>query len=173
LTSDRTALPDYLEIGRIIRPHGIRGEMVVQAGSDLLLSLTSGTEILVGQDRHPLVLERIRPHRGRLLLKVGSINDRDQAETLRSQNLYLSSDQVEPLPDGEYYYWQILGLEVYEESGDRLGVVKNIIETGANDVYVIENDEGNEILVPAIEEVIRDVDLDSERMTVRLLPGLE
>jgi 16S rRNA processing protein RimM len=146
--------------------------LVVEAGSDLLPGLTSGTEIMVGQAHKVLVLEHIRPHRGRLLLKVRSIDDRDQAEALRNQTLYLSAEQVEPLPDGQYYYWQILGLEVFEDSGNRLGVIKNIIETGANDVYVIESDDGNEILVPAIEEVIREVDLDQERMTVRLLPGL-
>jgi 16S rRNA processing protein RimM len=172
VTADRRELPDYLEIGRIIRPHGVRGEMVAEAGSDLLPGLASGTEIYVGPEHNKMVLDSIRPHRDRVLLKIRSIADRNQAEALRNQALYLSADQVDPLPDGEYYYWQIVGLEVFEESGHRLGVVKNIIETGANDVYVIESPEGKEILLPAIEQVILQVDLDEERMTVRLLPGL-
>lgn len=172
MTTDRSELPEYLEIGKIIRPHGIRGEMVVDADTDLLASLSSGTEIYIGQARNKRIIERIRPHRGRLLLRLMSTTSREQAETLRSQNLYIAAEQVEPLPDGQYYYWQILGLEVVEESGQRLGVVKNIIETGANDVYVVEGDDGSELLLPAIEDVIRLVDLDKEQIIVHLLPGL-
>lgn len=172
MTSGRNTLPEYLELGRIVRPHGIRGEMVLEANSELLPGLAPGTVIFCGQDKKKLVVERIRPHRGRLLLKVETIADRNQAEPLRQQALYLRSDQVDPLPEGSYYYWQIMGLEVYTEAGARLGVVKHIIETGANDVYVLQNDDGQEILIPAIEEVIRQVDLESERITIHLLPGL-
>lgn len=168
----RKSLPEYLEIGRIVRPHGIRGEMVVEADSELLPGLASGTVIFCGPDRQKLVIDRIRPHRGRLLLTVESIGNRNEAELFRRHTLYLRADQVDPLPDGSYYYWQILGLEVFTDSGTRLGVVKHIIETGANDVYVLHDDEGQEILIPAIEDVIRKVDLESERITIHVLPGL-
>ena len=172
MTPDRNTLPEYLEIGLIVRPHGVRGEMVVEASSELLPGLESGTTIFYGPDREKLMVERVRPHRGRLLLMAKAITDRDQAEALRQQILYLHSDEVDPLPDGSFYYWQIIGLEVYAESGAKLGVVKQIIETGANDVYVLEDDEGREVLIPAIEEVILKVDLDREQIVVHLLPGL-
>jgi 16S rRNA processing protein RimM len=172
VTQDRRKLPDYLEIGVVLRPHGVRGEMVVEANSGLLPGLSPGTEVLIGRDRKKMIVERIRPHRGRLLLMVQSIHDRNQAEELRNARLYLRADQVEPLPEGEYYYWQILGLEVQDESGDKIGIVNHIIETGANDVYVLEAEDGSEILIPAIEDVVLNVDLEQERMIVRLLPGL-
>jgi len=172
VSSDRSSLPEYIEIGSVVRPHGVRGELVVEANSELLPGLASETPIYFGTDRVKLIVERLRPHRGRLLLKAQGIDDRNQAEELRQQALYLHSSEVEPLPDGSYYYWQIMGMEVYSESGEKLGIVKHIIETGANDVYVLQTDDDHEVLIPAIDDVIQEVDLDRERMVVHVLPGL-
>jgi 16S rRNA processing protein RimM len=97
---------------------------------------------------------------------------REDAEVLRGMDLCLRFEEVASLPEGEYYYWQILGLKVLTEDGEELGEVAQILETGANDVYVVRAADGKEVLLPAIPSVIRHVDLDEGHILVTLLPGL-
>jgi 16S rRNA processing protein RimM len=163
--------PEYVVVGRIVRPHGIRGALLVEGISELIQSLSTGAVIYTGSDSLPNTITSFRPHRGMFLLSLEGLSDRDAADQLRGSEIKLLFDQID-LPDHEYYYWQIIGLEVYSENDERLGVIDRIIETGANDVYVVTREAGDQILIPAIEEVVLEVDLDTGRMLVHLLPGL-
>jgi 16S rRNA processing protein RimM len=91
---------------------------------------------------------------------------------LRNQTLYIAEANAMELPEGEFYFHELLGLSVVDDAGKSLGKVSEIMETGANDVYVVTNEVGHEILLPAIAEVILDIDLDTKIMRVHLLPGL-
>jgi 16S rRNA processing protein RimM len=164
---------EYLVIGRVVRPHGVRGALLVEPISRVIDSLMPGSEVFLGEQNIPVELVSIRHHRERLMLSFSGISDRSQAETFRGQELKIRFSQAAPLDQDEYYYWQILGLEVVLESGEQLGTVAEIIETGANDVYIIRDEAGKEILLPAIASVILKVDLEQEKITVRLMPGLE
>ena len=161
-----------LVLGRILRPHGVRGMLLVEGFTDIIHSLRPTMEILLGSDRVPAVVRSFRAHRARFLLRIEGCEDRDAAETWRGQDIFLSLDDAEPLPDGVYFHWQILGLTVVTEEGERLGTVDQILETGANDVYVVHTQTGEELLLPAIESVILRTDLESKQLTVRLIPGL-
>jgi 16S rRNA processing protein RimM len=164
--------PEYLVVGRIIRPHGIRGALAVDAESDLITSVGPGDILYIGAESIPVTVDFLRPHRTRYLLQIEGSTSREEAEHYRGWELKLRFDDVESLPEGMYYHWQILGLRVFTEAGEDLGQIEQIIETGANDVYLIRKAGGGEVLLPAIESVILNVDLGSGRMTVRLLPGL-
>ena len=161
---------ETLIIGRVVRPHGVRGELVVEPYSELLDSLAAESSVEIADASHTVA--GIRRHKGRALLKLSGVEDRDEAERFRGQELAIEVDLSEPLPEGTYYRWQILGLEVVDESGKSLGSITEIIETGANDVYVVSEDAG-QLLLPAIEDVILEVDLDLGRMRVSLPAGLE
>jgi 16S rRNA processing protein RimM len=163
--------PEYVVVGRIVRPHGIRGALLVEGISELIQSLSTGGEIYIGSDSPPKTIASFRPHRGMFLLSLEGFSDRESAEELREAEIKLRFEQID-LPDHEYYYWQIIGLEVYTETGETLGIIDRIIETGANDVYVVTRADGEQILIPAIEDVVLEVDLDAGRMLVHLLPGL-
>jgi 16S rRNA processing protein RimM len=163
---------EHLLVGRVIRPHGIRGMLLVEAFTDVMHSLRSDSEILLGSELVPVVVRSIRPHRARFLLSLEGCEDRDAAERWRGQDIQLRLDDADPLPDGVYYHWQILGLTAITEDGEVLGEVHQIIETGANDVYVLRDDAGNELLVPAITSVILRTDLQAGQIVVRLMPGL-
>jgi 16S rRNA processing protein RimM len=169
----RARQPDeYLVVGRVVRPHGVRGAVLVEPVSKLIDSLEPGNEVFLGDENTQVKLLSSRYHQNRLMISLSGINDRTQAETLRGMELKIRFMQAAPLEEDEYYYWQIIGLEAVLESGESLGKVAEIIETGANDVYVVRDEQGGEILLPAIAAVILKVDLASEKILVRLMPGL-
>jgi 16S rRNA processing protein RimM len=119
--------------------------------------------------RYPV--EKLRQHRGALLLKLGGCDDRNSADELRGMLVQIPLEKAVPLEEGEYYHFQLIGVRVETESGKWLGQVVEVLETGANDVYVLRGPRG-EVLLPAVEEVIRELDLESKRMVVRPLPGM-
>ncbi|MCK5054121.1 MAG: 16S rRNA processing protein RimM [Anaerolineales bacterium] len=164
--------PNFLVVGRIVRPHGIRGGLVVEQFSKLIQSIRPGMEIFLADTTKPSVVTSFRAHRGRYLLVIEGCEDRDTAEQWRDAEIRLKSGDVESLQEGEYYHWQLLGLRVIREDGEALGEITEILETGANDVFIVRNETGGEVLLPAIESVIRDVDLEQGKVVVYLLPGL-
>jgi 16S rRNA processing protein RimM len=164
--------PEFLAVGRIVRPHGIRGLLLVDPISEQLLGLKAGAEVWVGVGRSPMVFRELRRHGGRWLLRLDQVDTREQAEVLRGQEVALYLKDLPPLPKDTYYHWQILGLHVIEADGTSLGTVEEILATGANDVYVVRGESGDELLLPAIESVILDVNLEKEELTVHLIPGL-
>ncbi len=164
--------PEYLVVGRVVRPHGTQGALIVEALSPLIRSIDPETDVLLGDAGTQRRILGIRPHRDRYLVNLAGCSTRDQAELYRGLEILLPFDQAEPLPQGEYYYWQILGLRVVTLSGDHLGEVAEILETGANDVYIVRDEQDTEILIPAIPSVIKRVDLEEGILQVELLPGL-
>jgi 16S rRNA processing protein RimM len=107
------------------------------------------------------------------LLHVEACSDREAAEAFRGAEVRLRLEEAAPLPEGRFYRWQVIGLQVVTEEGRALGVVREILETGANDVYIVAPESGRELLLPAITSVVRQIDLEGGKMVVRLMPGLE
>lgn len=164
--------PAFLEAGKVRRPHGVRGEVVLELYTDFPERLRPKKVVYLGGKHTRLVISSQRPHNEGLLLGFEGVTTPEQAGLYRNQILYVAATEAEALPDGEYYFHELLDLNVIDETGKILGVLTEIIETGANDVYVVTDDAGNELLLPAIPEVILDVDLDAETMKVHLLPGM-
>jgi 16S rRNA processing protein RimM len=171
---DPSARPaaEYAVVGRIVRPHGIRGGLVLEAHSKVVAALRPGAQVHLGPARAIHIIRSLRSQQKRYILYLEGVEDRDQAEALRNHELAVPVDSLPPPPAGNYYDWQILGMEVVSDEGELLGELVEILETGANDVYVVRDSGGGELLLPAIDSVILEVDLDSRRMTVHLLPGL-
>jgi 16S rRNA processing protein RimM len=156
----------------VLRPHGVRGALLVEAAPDLAHLITPGMRIFLGAERTPAVAAEMRPHGRQFLLLLDGVTDRQAAEIHRDSPIHLSGEGLPALPQGTYYHWDVLGLEVVSEDGEPLGRVREILKTGANDVYVVRGPTGGEILLPAIESVVLKIDLEAQRMTVHLLPGL-
>jgi len=166
-----SAPPELLAVGRVLRPHGVRGELLLEVLTDLPEHLEAVKTVYLGDTAEPHALEHVRFHRGRLLIQLADCPDRNAAEAFRGELVQIRMDAAAPPPPGSYYYHQIIGLQVVTEEGEPLGEVVEILETGANDVYVVQGASG-EILLPALRSVIRGIDLDAGRMTVRLMEGL-
>ena len=164
--------PAFLAVGKIRRPHGVAGDVLAEVYSDFPERLQPKAIIYAGEAHVPLTIRRQRIHNDGILLAFEDITTPEQVVRFRNQILYIVVADAKELPEGEFYYHELLGLSVINETGESLGQVTEIIQTGANDVYEVTNDVGREILLPAIAEVILDVDLDSKEMKVHLLPGL-
>jgi len=164
--------PRFLVIGQVAKPHGVRGDVRVVVHTDLPERFTWLDEVYIGEeDPRPVPVEYTRFHKDWVLLKLAGYDDRDAVESLRGQLLKVREDQSIPLEEDEYFLFQLIGLAVISEDGDRLGELVQVIETGANNVFVVRGLQG-EILIPDIAEVVRDIGFDSGQITVHLLPGL-
>ena len=157
-------------VGRIRAAWGLRGDVSVEVLSDSPKRFAPGG-VLWLKGKSTLVERSRRGKRG-LLLKLDAVNDRTQAEAMRGEELTILPEQVEPLPDGTYYHFQILDMRVVTDIGEHLGVVSEIIVTGSNDVYVVHQEGRRDILIPALPDVVLDVDVESGSMLVNLPEGL-
>ena len=164
--------PRFLVIGQIGKAHGVKGEMRVVMHTDLPERFTWLDAVYVGQDNPSLVpVESVRFHKNWVLLKLEGYEDRDAVSLLTGQILQVDESQAIPLEEGEYYLYQLEGLAVVSDQGENLGSLVEIIETGANNVFVVQGSDG-EILLPDTKEVILNIDFDIGQMTVHILPGL-
>lgn len=165
--------PVYLVVGLLRRPHGVRGEIMTEVITDFPERLKAGEKYYLGDEHLPVTIRTSRRHKQGILLSFEGIHDRDAIGIHRQKYLYVDLNDWPALPAGKFYDFELIGLEVVvEESGDLLGELVDILETGANDVYVVKSDSGQEYLLPAIPEVVLDVNLDTAQMKVYLLPGL-
>ncbi len=151
-------------------PRGVRGELTVDPLTDFPRRFQPGATVWVG--RAAYTVRRARSHRRALLLELEGIDTREQAGALRGLLLEVPEQDLSPLGEGQYYRFQILGMEVVDRDGQPLGRIEQVLDTGANDVYVVRNEEG-ELLIPAIDAVVKEVDVAGRRMVVELMEGLE
>ncbi len=164
--------PVFLAVGKLGRSHGVGGEMQMVVLTDFPERLQPGVILYVGPQHQPLRLKSRRWHDRMMLVAFEGYTVREEVAVLRNQLVYVRADDRPPLPEGEYYYHQLLGLQVVDEDNQLLGELVEILETGANDVYVVRTPVGAQVLLPAIDDVILNIDLARRLMCVHLLPGL-
>jgi len=164
--------PAYLVVGKLRRPHGVHGEMQMEVLTDFPERLTPGSVVYASPDYRALHLRSVRQHGSLLRVAFEEYSTPETVGELRNQLLFVRTDDRPPLPSGEYYHHELIGLQVLDEEGKAIGILSEIMVTGANDVYVVQPESGAEILIPAIEETIREIDLIAGEMRVHLLPGL-
>lgn len=172
---DKTNKISFISIGKILTTHGNKGELRVLPLTDFPERFTENLEVYIGGNAGPekRKILSIRLHNKFLVLKLEGITDMNLAEKLRNSLIKIPVEQVMPLPEGSYYVFQLIGLPVYTMEGLYLGDIKEIFQTGSNDVYqVIHSKTSKEILIPAIKECVQSIDLTNKKVLVYLLPGL-
>ncbi len=165
--------PEFLVVGKIRRPHGVKGDVVVEIYTDYPERLLPQKTVFLGEKHVKATIDRRRQHNEGLLLGFEGISSPEQAGRYRNQVLSILASETPGLPGGRYFFHELLDLKVVDDSGKILGTLTEIIETGANDVYVIKGQDGRELLLPAIADVVLNVDLEAKIIKVHLLPGLE
>jgi 16S rRNA processing protein RimM len=169
--------PDRLVVGRLVRPHGIRGELLVEVLSDAPDRFSPGAELAVGDpDAPPSQLHRLtvvtaRLHQGRLLTRFDGVDDRDAADRLRGQVLSIPLAAARPLADDEFWAHQLVGLQVVDRDGRDRGTVTDVLPGVAHDLLAVRLPDGSSALVPAVAALIT-VDLGAGRVQVDAVPGL-
>ena len=157
-------------VGRIIKAHGVSGEVRAKILSDVPHRFNAGQDLHIRGERYHVASSRRVPA-DQVILKLQGVDSQSAARGLVGEHLTVPEESVPDLPEGEYFHFQLLGLRVITEDGEQLGRLSEILETGANDVYIV-SDDVSELLIPALAEVILDVRLSDGTMLVRLPEGL-
>ena len=154
-----TSEPEFICIGKIHRTHGFKGEVVLDPMTDFPERIRRGKKVYAGEEHLPLTIARVREKAPFLLVGFKEIEDETKAAAFRNTYVYVRTADLPKLPDGEYYFHQLIGLEAVNMNGDHIGTLTEILETGANDVYVIRKDDGTEELVPDVPQYIHQIDV--------------
>ena len=161
-------------IGKIVGVHGIKGANRFKSYAESLSVFTPGQSLLMRDNRGGetnVEIIWVKPHTGTPLISFKGVSDRDQAQALIGNELFIPQTELPALDEDAFYWYELVGLEVYTTGGDYLGRIDSIFPTGSNDVYVVK-DRQKEVLVPALESVVIDIDLEHKRMQVDLPEGL-
>lgn len=162
---------DWVLIGVVAGALGVKGELKVDLETDFPDRFKRLHTIFAGAERTPMQVEGARRIHGRVALRLATVSDRDAAQALHGTPLYIPSNEVMPLPPYTYYRDQIIGLQVVTTGGEPLGAISEILVTGSNDVYVARDGQ-REVLIPALKDVVREVDVTGGRMVIEPVDGL-
>ena len=164
----------YLEIGQIVNTFGIKGMVKIKPFTDDINRFDRLKKIYISNKngKKEYQIQEVKYHKNMVLMKLEGVDTPEQADLLRQSYLLVDRADEEPLEEGVYYIVDLLGLEVYTDENKLLGKVEDIFNTGSNDIYVIKDEMGKQILLPGIPEVLKNVDLEKGRITVHLIPGL-
>ena len=166
-------MEELLKVGIIASTHGVRGEVKVFPMTDDVRRFQDCKELLLdtGKEKKKVEIESVKFFKQFVILKFRGYDSINDIEAYKGKELYVTRENAVSLEQGEYFIADLIGLSVFDEEENRIGTLKDVIETGANDVYSVETDEG-EILLPAIRDCILDVDVEGGKMHVHILPGL-
>lgn len=161
-------------VGKIVNTHGIRGEVKVKRITDFEERFSPGETIYVKtkNDWIPLTIEKHRIHKGFDLLKFEGLDSINDVEKYKGLYLQISEDQLTELEENEYYYHEIIGCDVFDMSGEKLGEITEIHAPGANDVWVLKRPVKNDAYIPYIEQVVKEVDVENKKIYIDPLEGL-
>ena len=182
--TDSAEQPRYLQLARVLKPHGIRGDLRIQVVTSFPERIAGLEKIFVGPapESYRASKEGLKPYRvtkshrdknDQWLIHLSGIDSREAADTLREMHLFVALEDAVPLETDEYYLFQLMGLDIYDAADNRLlGKLSDVLETGANDVYVVRGETLGEVLIPALEDTIQEVDLVAGKVVMRLPNGL-
>ena len=161
-------LPEYLSVGYVLKPHGIKGELKVEPLTDDMYRFDKLDWVFLkrGNEYKPLKIVSRKYGRNFVILKLDGFEDRNQSETLRNQYLWIPREDVLSLPEDTYYIADIIGCSVETDDGRFLGHVHEVLQTGSNDVYIVRNESGREVLVPTLKKVVTEVDLVDRKIRI-------
>ena len=163
-----------LRVGVITSAHGIKGEVKVFPTTDDAKRFKELKEVILdtGKEYIPMEIEHVKFFKNMVILKFKGYDNINEIEKYKSRDLLITRDQAVDLEPDEYFITDLIGLTVVSDQGAELGTLKDVLETGANDVYVVAMKDGKELMLPAIGDCILNVDLEQGRMEVHVLEGL-
>ena len=167
-------MEDLLKVGVITTTHGVRGEVKVFPTTDDAERFLDIEYVLLdtGKELRRLNIQNVKFFKNLVILKFKGVDNINDIEKYKGRDLWIPREEGQELEEDEYYIADLLGMSVVLEDGQEFGTVKDVMETGANDVYIIDSAEHGEVLLPAIKECILDVDLEKNIMTIHLIKGL-
>jgi 16S rRNA processing protein RimM len=171
----RQVAAEWIVVGNITAPQGVRGEVRLYPGTDFperLLEMRTCHLRLRSGEITSYQVRRVRPHKTFFLLKLAGIDDRDCAETLRDAAVVIPKTAVMPLPEGRYYTFELIGMQVFTNTGEEVGTVHDVLFAPANDVYVVRRPGRADVLVPAVKHIVTSIDVSRRTMVITPPAGL-
>ena len=167
-------MTEYFEIGQIVNTFGIKGMVKVKPFTDDINKFDKFKKIYIKKEntKKEYQIEEVKYHKQMVLMKLKGINTPEEADLLRGSYLIINREDEEPLEEGEYYIIDLLGSEVYTDENVLLGKLEDIYNTGSNDIYVVKDELGKQVLLPVISDVIKNIDIKNKKITVHIVPGL-
>lgn len=167
-------MEDLLQVGVITTTHGLRGEVKVFPTTDDASRFKKLKQVILddGKEKRELEVASVRFFKNLVILKFKGIDDINDVEKYRKAGLYVTRENAVELKENEYFIADLIGLSAVSDEGEELGVITDVLTTGANDVYIIGQSGKPDLLVPAIMDCIKNVDLEEKKMLIHLLPGL-
>lgn len=167
-------MQEFFEIGQIVNTYGIKGFLKILPYTDDIKKFEKLKTIEINKKGTltKYEIEEVKYSKNTVLLKLKGIDDINEAEKYRNCYIRINREDNEKLPEDTYYIVDLIGLEVVTTDGETLGKLQDIFKTGSNDVYVVKDEFGKQILLPAIESVIKEINLDQKIITVELIEGL-
>jgi 16S rRNA processing protein RimM len=164
-------------VGKVVNTHGIKGELKVISQTDFPeIRFKQGSVLLLSHPDHQelirLTVQSARLHKNAYIVKFSDMDHINQVEEFKGGELKVPSEQLIDLPEDEYYFHEIVGCKVVTEEGEELGTISEILTPGANDVWVVERPKGKPLLIPVIDDVLINVEVDKKLVTIHLMEGL-
>ena len=165
---------EYIEIGQIVNTNGLKGVVKVNPFTDDISKFEELKYIYIQlkSELRSYKIEQVRYNKNQVLLKLEGIDSIEEAEKYRNFYLKIEKKSQEELGEDTYYIVDLIGINVYSENDEYLGTIEDVFPTGSNDVYVVKDNLGKQILVPAIAEVVKEVELKNKKMVIKIIPGL-
>jgi 16S rRNA processing protein RimM len=164
--------PTYLSIGKLHRSFGLNGEMLMEVITDFPERIKKGVIVYLGEQYLPAKIHSCRHHAQGLLVSFEGYSTSDSIISFRNNWVFVTAEDRPKLPEGQYYHHDLIGMQVFTNEGLYLGELSEILETGANDVYIIIPETGKEILIPATADFVVKIDLEMNKITIKLMPGI-
>ena len=166
---------NLLEVGKIINTHGLRGEVKVAVWMDYPEDFEeiSYVYIKTKTELKKLTVTNVKYQKNNLIVKFAEFKDINEAEPYKNFVLYADRDELGELPEGTYYIVDLIGLDVYNEEGEKLGVIADVFNTGASDIYDVKREGKKNLLLPVIDEVVKEIDIEGGRVIVNVMEGLD
>ena len=166
---------NLLEVGKIVNTHGLRGEVKVVPWTDYPEVFEDIETVYIKKktEYEKLDIAGLKYQKNNLIVRFSQLKDINEAEKYKNQVLYAERDALGELPEGVYYIADLIGLEVVKEDGEKVGVINDVFNTGSNDIYDVKREGKKNMLIPVIDDVVIDIDIEGGKVTVRMMEGLE
>lgn len=168
-------MDDLLRVGVISSTHGVRGEVKVFPTTDDPARFEALEEVLLDTGKGEVItlgIERVAYFKNMVILKFRGIDNMEEAAKYKGRDLLVTRENAVPLEEGEFFICDIIGITVFEENGEEFGILKDVLQTGANDVFVVTANNGKEVLLPVIDDCVKEIDVEGKRIVAYIMPGL-
>lgn len=163
---------ELIKVGQILNTHGIKGGLKIRPYTDFIDRFSEDITYYIGSIKNPVHIKSYREYKGLIYIDLAEYNDINDVIIFKGESLLISKEDRYELPEGLHYISDLIGLDVIDKNHGKIGVLKEVLETSANDVYLVDLGNNQEVLIPAVKEFVEDIDIENNIISVKLIEGM-